>query len=235
VWSYALVVIIVLVALLIIADALATYADVPALDAVGRHSDVTGEDSPASRLMFAVDIAAGAALVLGLALLVKARLASPACIAGAAILGIALPAIAVLDLERDADGAARWYVLGLAVLLGAALLLAGGAWRAPRARWLVLTGIVLLLSNPLTEAVERRLISDSDNYTFVAPDQPYRFDADASAELWLVTHVQELSETAAGLCLLAGFIVLGSVLVMRSNAGRSESGASTSSAMGTSR
>lgn len=77
---------------------------------------------------------------------------------------------------------------------------------ARRAWWWGVLGIALLASSPVTERFETRLVSNPNNYVFVANDQPYRFTATASDRLWMVGHVKEGSEAAGALALFAALV-----------------------------
>lgn len=73
----------------------------------------------------------------------------------------------------------------------------------PDARLLLAILLILLLSNPITDAVERHITSNDDNYTFVAANEPYAFSPDAWTRLQVVSHIQEISEILAIILIVA--------------------------------
>lgn len=62
--------------------------------------------------------------------------------------------------------------------------------------WLLL-GMILILSNPATEYAENRLTGNPENYSSAG------FDHDAWVQLWIITHIQEVTETGSMICILA--------------------------------
>lgn len=80
-------------------------------------------------------------------------------------------------------------------------------------RRLILLGGFLIVLNPVFEWLEIGMMSDPSSYFFVAADRPYQFNADAWSHLWIVSRSQELTETGSMICLLAGFLMYGELLV----------------------
>ena len=102
-------------------------------------------------------------------------------------------------------------------------------WFMPKARWLALLALALLLTSPFAERVENRLVSDPRNYSFVANDQPYRFNASPFRRLWVVSHYKEGSEVAAAISLLAALFTYGEARFAIMNVGERPLASSTAS------
>jgi hypothetical protein len=73
----------------------------------------------------------------------------------------------------------------------------------PGSRLLLAIFLILMLSNPVTDRIERHITSNNDNYTFVAANEPYAFNPDAWNRLRIVSHVQEISEILAIIAIVA--------------------------------
>ncbi len=63
--------------------------------------------------------------------------------------------------------------------------------------------VLMIVSNPVTEAWKHALVSDPANYTFVAAGLPARFNDDAWRRLNLVEVLQETTEAAAAFLTLS--------------------------------
>jgi hypothetical protein len=99
--------------------------------------------------------------------------------------------------------------LGVVGLL-ATLRVTRDLWPDRRARRLWLIAIVLLLTNPATEAWKHSLSSDPLNYQFVAFGQPWRFSPAAWRDLHSVELLQESTEELAALLLFASLAAVAS-------------------------
>jgi hypothetical protein len=154
------------------------------------------------------------ALLLARLALVRGRLLVAAgwLVAG---LGLAGSAVIETDLVRPSRlDRALVTVFGLeisAIEAGGATLAAGlgifllcQAWPSRFARFCLILALMAALTNPLTEGIEDQLISNPENYAFVAAGEPHRFEAEPSRLLARVSAVQELSECIASLALLLG-------------------------------
>lgn len=75
-------------------------------------------------------------------------------------------------------------------------------WSMPRSRAYWLAGVVLFLTNPLSEAWKHHLTHDPGNYTFTAFGQPWQFSAHAWRLLQITDTIQETTELVAALLLV---------------------------------
>lgn len=106
---------------------------------------------------------------------------------------------------------------GIVVIVGMAIFFRRNLWRVPAARWLALAGVVLFLSNPVTEVIESKLILDKNPPSIEAL---YQTDLSAWRTLQILTLIQETTEVSAVICFLAGFLTFGESLVRNFEASR---------------
>jgi ABC-type Fe3+-siderophore transport system permease subunit len=72
---------------------------------------------------------------------------------------------------------------------------------------LLTLAVVGIMSNPLLEHAKVALVSNPENYTFVASDQPYRFEGVPALRLASLSGAQETSEAITILAILAALLV----------------------------
>jgi hypothetical protein len=112
---------------------------------------------------------------------------------------------------------------GIILLIALADFFRRDLWPVPAARWLVLAGVVLLLSNPTTEIVESKLILDKQ-----PPSLEVLYQTDLASWRWLqvLTLIQETTEMSAMICFLGGFLLFGENLIRQDEASREAAHAS---------
>lgn len=117
----------------------------------------------------------------------------------------------------------RWYIWipalgipGAIVLIAICKFLYRNMWTVRSARWLMLAGFFLFMSNPVTEVVGTYFETPKDGSPFrQTAEQLYLNDHNGWLALKAVNLVQETSEIAGIICFLAGFLLFGESLIAK--------------------
>jgi hypothetical protein len=107
-------------------------------------------------------------------------------------------------------------VLGVPGLIASLVMLrfiAHDVWGTPRARWLIIAGFLLLVSNPLTEVAETAIIGSAGYETFPGLEVIKSEHYGAWQQLQWVTVLQEATEMLAMVLFTAGFLYAGQALI----------------------
>jgi hypothetical protein len=108
-------------------------------------------------------------------------------------------------------------VLGVPGLIASLVMLrfiTRDVWETPRARWLIIAGFLLLVSNPLTEVVESNIIAAAGYETFPGLEVIKSEHYSAWQQLQWVTIVQEATEMLSMVLFAAGFLYAGQALIL---------------------
>lgn len=124
--------------------------------------------------------------------------------------GIPLPLFARL-------GPYAWIAIlgavGIVVLAFMCLFFWRNIWQIPKARWAMLLGVILFLSNPMTELVESDLTTVSGREEAVFADELFNLDQNAWFQLQVTSTFQEMTELAAAISFFASFLFFGNYLL----------------------
>jgi hypothetical protein len=115
----------------------------------------------------------------------------------------------------------RWYIWipalgipGAIILTAICKFLYRNMWAVRSARWLLLAGFILFMSNPITEVIGTYFETPKDGSPFrQTAEQLYLNDYDSWLALKVVNLVQETSEMAGVICFLSGFLLFGESLI----------------------
>lgn len=104
-------------------------------------------------------------------------------------------------------------LLGIVVLAIMFLFFWRTLWQLPKARWTMLLGVVLFLSNPVTELYESEQTIVPGREEAVFADELYGLDRDAWFQLEVASTIQETTELVAAISFLASFMFFGNYLM----------------------
>jgi hypothetical protein len=163
-----------------------------------------------------------AAVVVALCLALQTRRRRRKGIAsGWLIVAIVITGMAMIDtgygrpsfFDRSIFTVWDWHLqtLEAGMLILAPLVGMFALWQSRRsvlARWCIILAFLAGLMNAPTEAIEYRLVTNPQNYAFVAIDTPYRFESQPSRQLARVILIQEVSEDLFIVALLIGLIAI---------------------------
>ncbi len=113
-------------------------------------------------------------------------------------------------------------VLGVPGIIAALIMLrfiTRDVWHTPRARWLILIGFLLLVSNPITEAIETAIIYSAGYGSAFPGEEIFKAEHyDIWQQLQWATVTQEATEMLAVVLFTAGFLYAGQPLVSQGGA-----------------
>lgn len=105
--------------------------------------------------------------------------------------------------------------LGIGVVWIMIIFFRRNVWHVPVVRTLVVLGLVLMLSNPITEVAETYVTEPKDaSVSLPTVDELFVSDHTAWVEFKLLTLIQEVTEMGAMIAFLTGFLLFGEWLLL---------------------
>lgn len=177
--------------LMVTIDSVAAVAGSPVFDGIQQQVDVTAGRNLATLL------AATVLALVGVRALGIARRSRQLIAAGWALTAVGAMGLAIAQLLELRPGKITLLIAAIFAAVPVFLFFLYELRGLSRAWPWLAVGLLLILSNPATEYAETRLTGNPENYSTAG------FDHDAWIQLWIITHVQEVTETGSMICVLA--------------------------------